>query len=85
MTVKEYLKSVRSCGSSADKIKACKYIDRLTDERHRDILKLYYIQHKTFSFISECLNYTERHITRLHQAALKELDGLMKDKNNMCA
>ena len=84
MTAKEYLKRVRSCGTSAEKKRACKYIDRLTDERHRDILKMHYIHHKTFSYIADCLNYTLRHITRLHQVALNELDRLVENKDIMC-
>ena len=46
-------------------------IGSMPNETERDILRLRYLQGVRFTEIAERLNYTERHILRLHGEALK--------------
>ena len=52
-------------------------IDKLEDETLRNLLRLRYLEFKKWEDIAYILNYTERHIRRKHNEALKEINKLI--------
>lgn len=57
-----------------------RFIDYLTDERYRAVMKERYVYYRTWEDIAENLFYTPRHVLRLHKAAVEELEVI--EKNN---
>ncbi len=54
-------------------------IDKLEDETLKKLLKLRYLEFRKWRYIGEVLNYSEQHIHRLHNQALKEITKALKD------
>ena len=52
-------------------------LDKLTDEREKQILWLRYAEEKTWNNISTILYLTPRHIMRIHKSALTNLEKIL--------
>lgn len=52
-------------------------LDKLTDEREKQILWLRYAEEKTWNNISTILYLTPRHIMRIHKSALNNLEKIL--------
>lgn len=52
---------------------AMQLIDQLADDRHIDLLYLYYLQGKTWPEVAVAMGYSWRHLHRLHGEALLAL------------
>jgi DNA-directed RNA polymerase specialized sigma subunit len=50
-------------------------IDSLTDERSRQVLTAYYLEHLTWEQVAVHVGYSWRHVHRIHGEALQELSG----------
>lgn len=62
------------------KIKVDKEIDKLTDRKEAIVLRNRYIMNKSWKEIAHSLNYTERHIYKIHgKALLSFYDKVMKE------
>lgn len=55
------------------RMEAEQIIDRLTDERHRAVLKCYYFSRRSWKDVAEHLHYSVKTATRLHGDALLAL------------
>lgn len=51
--------------------KTTEYIEQFNDETEKLLLRLRYIEHMSWSEIADEMNYSERHILRLHREILK--------------
>lgn len=51
--------------------KTTEYIEQFTDETEKLLLRLRYIEHMSWPEIADEMNYSERHILRLHREILK--------------
>ena len=51
--------------------RATEYIEQFTNETEKLLLRLRYIEHMSWSEIADEMNYSERHILRLHREILK--------------
>lgn len=60
------------------KIKAGRMIDEMDDPTERAILKHRYLSYGRWEEIAEKLNYTTRHVQRIHGQALKEFEKILK-------
>lgn len=56
-------------------------IMKLSDSRHRKILRLRYVDGKTFEEIAVEIKYSWKQTMRLHGAALAKMEELLNDKN----
>ena len=54
-------------------------ISRVEDENLRDLLRLRYLEFRKWVDIAYILHYSEQHIHRLHNKALKEINKILKD------
>ena len=54
-------------------------VDKLEDETLKNLLRLRYLEFKKWREIEYILNYSEQHIHRLHNKALKEINKIIKD------
>lgn len=52
-------------------------IHRLTDERYKTVLTEYYLNHKTWEQVANCMNYDLRWVYRIHGKALKEFSKVL--------
>lgn len=52
-------------------------IHRLTDERYKTVLTEYYLNHKTWEQVADCMNYDLRWVYRIHGKALKEFSKVL--------
>ena len=52
-------------------------LDKLTDERHKRILWLKYVERKNGNYIADDLERTPRHIRRLHRRALESFEKIL--------
>ena len=52
-------------------------IHRLTDERYKTVLTEYYLNHKTWEQVADCMNYDLRWVYRIHGRALKEFNKVL--------
>lgn len=52
-------------------------IHRLTDERYKAVLTEYYLNHKTWEQVADCMNYDLRWVYRIHGKALKEFSKVL--------
>ena len=52
-------------------------LDKLMDEREKQILWLRYVEEKTWNNISTILYLTPRHIMRIHKSALNNLEKIL--------
>lgn len=64
-----YLKKIKQCELKRHNIE--KSIEKISDQRFKLVLYEKYICGRTLEEISLILNYSKRHIERLHVAALK--------------
>lgn len=55
------------------RMEAEQLIDRLSDERHRAVLKSYYFSRRNWEDVADALNYDVRWVTQLHGLALVKL------------
>lgn len=55
------------------RMEAEQLIDRLSDERHRAVLKSYYFSRRNWQDVADALHYDVRTATRLHGIALLEM------------
>ena len=55
------------------RMEAERLIDRLSDERHRAVLKSYYFSRRNWQDVADALNYDVRWVTQLHGLALVKL------------
>lgn len=55
------------------RMEAEQLIDRLSDERHRAVLKSYYFSRRNWQDVADALNYDVRWVTQLHGLALVKL------------
>ncbi|MBQ7654524.1 MAG: DUF1492 domain-containing protein [Clostridia bacterium] len=51
--------------------KTTEYIEQFNNETEKLLLRLRYIEHMSWSEIADEMNYSERHILRLHREILK--------------
>jgi len=61
------------------KIQIRNMIDALSDSTQRTILERHYILHESWEVIAEKIGYSPRHITRLHNQAVAELEKAYGD------
>ena len=54
-------------------------IDKINDDNLKTLLRLRYLEVKKWRTIEHILNYSEQHIHRLHNKALKEVNKILKD------
>ena len=54
-------------------------IDKVDDDNLKTLLRLRYLEFKKWRTIEYILNYSEQHIHRLHNKALKEVNKILKD------
>lgn len=54
-------------------------IDKINDDNLKTLLRLRYLEFKKWRTIEHILNYSEQHIHRLHNKALKEVNKILKD------
>ena len=54
-------------------------IDKVDDDNLKILLRLRYLEFKKWRTIEHILNYSEQHIHRLHNKALKEVNKILKD------
>lgn len=52
-------------------------IHMLTDERYKTVLTEYYLNHKTWEQVADCMNYDLRWVYRIHGKALKEFSKVL--------
>lgn len=52
-------------------------IHMLTDERYKTVLTEYYLNHKTWEQVADCMNYDLRWVYRIHGRALKEFNKVL--------
>nr|DAG50820.1 MAG TPA: Protein of unknown function (DUF1492) [Caudoviricetes sp.] len=52
-------------------------IHMLTDERYKTVLTEYYLNHKTWEQVADCMNYDLRWVYRMHGKALKEFSKVL--------
>lgn len=52
-------------------------IGQIEGDTHREVLQRYYLQAQTLSEIALELNYSRRHISRLHQAGLEAAEQVL--------
>ncbi len=57
----------------------------LKDNTSRAVIERRYILHETWEQIADKLGYTSRHITRLHNAAISDLEEIYGDKTEKIA
>lgn len=57
------------------------FIDRIPDDRHREVLKLRYIDCLKWAQVSQRLSYEYRHVLRLHGEALEAARRLWAQDN----
>lgn len=69
---KKCRETIAHCKLKRQKIENC--IDRVKDELLREVLYQKYVCGKTLEEIAFTLNYSKRHIERLHIAALEKLE-----------
>ena len=55
-------------------------INKIDDNRYREVLTARYISFQKFKKIAKCMNYDERHIYRIHHAALNEAEKFINKK-----
>lgn len=67
---KQYIKKIKECEKKRNDIENS--IEKLSDQRFKLVLYEKYICGRTLEEISLILNYSKRHIERLHIAALKD-------------
>lgn len=53
------------------------FIHMLTDERYKTVLTEYYLNHKTWEQVADCMNYDLRWVYRIHGKALKEFNKVL--------
>lgn len=61
------------------KTEILKEISKLTDGRYREILRLRYLEGKTFEQIAVEMNYSWRHVCTLHGRALLRMEVIVND------
>lgn len=61
------------------KTEILKAISKLTDGRHREILRLRYLEGKTFEEISVAIRYSYKQTCRLHGRALIRMEVIVND------
>ena len=54
-------------------------IDKLEDDTLKNLLRLRYLEFRKWREVEYILNYSEQHIHRLHNKALKEINKFLKD------
>lgn len=54
-------------------------IDKLEDDTSKNLLRLRYLEFRKWRDVEYVLNYSEQHIHRLHNKALKEINKVLKD------
>jgi len=64
------------------KTEILKAISKLTDGRYREILRLRYLEAKTFEQIAVEMNYSWRHVCTLHGRALIRMEVVINDLVN---
>lgn len=64
------------------KTEILKAISRLTDGRYREILRLRYLDGKTFEQIAVEMCYSWRHVCTLHGRALLKMEVIVNDLEN---
>lgn len=53
--------------------KTTEYIEQFTNETEKLLLRLRYLEHKSWQDIADEMNYSERHIRRIHNEILKDV------------
>lgn len=66
------------------KKEAIEMIDKLSDANHITILYERYVHYKSWEYISNKLNYSIRHIHRIHGDALKEFQKILLKDVTQC-
>lgn len=66
------------------KIKIRDLISALPDGLYRTILERHYILNESWEKISEKVDYSRRHISRLHDKAIDELEELFGENPELC-
>ncbi len=66
------------------KIKIRDLISALPDGLYRTILERHYILNESWEKISEKVGYSRRHISRLHDKAIDELEELFGENPELC-
>lgn len=54
-------------------------IHRLTDERYKTVLTEYYLNHKTWEQVADCMNYDLRYVYKVHGRALQAFSEVLKE------
>lgn len=51
--------------------------ESMLNENEKQMMKMYYIENKSFSYISDVLGYSEQGIAKMHKRILKKLESLL--------
>lgn len=54
-------------------------IHMLTDERYKTVLTEYYLNHKTWEQVADCMNYDLRYVYKVHGRALQAFSEILKE------
>lgn len=60
------------------KREACGVIDKVRNQKQLDLLQKHYVLHKPLDQVAREMGYSERHLNRIHEAALETIERILK-------